>query len=393
MKAKIYKYLSYLKRIIPYFYIFLPIYIKTLFKNKTKDDIWLISERGDEARDNGYHLFKYIRTYYPEIKVYFVIDTKSSDYNKVSNYGNIIELQSKEHFEKFIYSNKLISTHMYGAAPYGKACKPFLLMMKKKVHVNLKHGMTFNNFKLNEKNIDLLICGSEREKNSYERSNEKVKKSLQALGLCRFDNLKDQSTKNERIILIMPTFRRWLEDLSRIPNSINLFKQDDYYLYWKKLLESKKLQLLLEEENVKIIFYPHYRSQKYLQEFKVKNKNIVYANKKEYDIQSLLKKSSLLITDYSSVHFDFAYMTKPVIYYQFDSDKFYKTQYKLKYTFEEAGLGPVTYNVEQIENEIIKVVKNNFIMANNYKERLKETFKYQDDKNTKRNFLAIKNLK
>ena len=34
-----------------------------------------------------------------------------------------------------------------------------------------------------------------------------------------------------------------------------------------------------------------------------------------------------MITDYSSVFFDFSYMRKPVIFYQFDEKKFRKAQY------------------------------------------------------------------
>src|SRR5699024_8577370 len=42
----------------------------------------------------------------------------------------------------------------------------------------------------------------------------------------------------------------------------------------------------------------------------------------EVDVQFLLKQSSMLITDYSSVAFDFAFLHKPVAYYQFDDHRF-----------------------------------------------------------------------
>ncbi|MEX6101942.1 CDP-glycerol glycerophosphotransferase family protein [Mammaliicoccus sciuri] len=35
----------------------------------------------------------------------------------------------------------------------------------------------------------------------------------------------------------------------------------------------------------------------------------------------LFKESKLMITDYSSVAFDFSFLEKPVIYYQFDRDR------------------------------------------------------------------------
>lgn len=36
--------------------------------------VWIVSERGSDARDNGYHFFKYIRENHPEIKAYYIIE-------------------------------------------------------------------------------------------------------------------------------------------------------------------------------------------------------------------------------------------------------------------------------------------------------------------------------
>lgn len=52
------------------------------------------------------------------------------------------------------------------------------------------------------------------------------------------------------------------------------------------------------------------------------SKEIEIAKFKDYDVQQLLIELRILITDFSSVFFDFAYMKKPVIYYQFDRDKY-----------------------------------------------------------------------
>ena len=42
----------------------------------------------------------------------------------------------------------------------------------------------------------------------------------------------------------------------------------------------------------------------------------------DIDVQKLIKESKLMITDYSSVAFDFSFLNKPVIYYQFDRNEF-----------------------------------------------------------------------
>ena len=38
-----------------------------------KKPVWLFSERGFDARDNAYHLFKWINANHPEIDSYYVI--------------------------------------------------------------------------------------------------------------------------------------------------------------------------------------------------------------------------------------------------------------------------------------------------------------------------------
>ena len=61
--------------------------------------------------------------------------------------------------------------------------------------------------------------------------------------------------------------------------------------------------------------------QRFLDEFTTCSERIIIADWKKYDVQGLLKESALLITDLSSVFMDFAYMRKPMIYYQFDMGK------------------------------------------------------------------------
>ena len=66
--------------------------------------------------------------------------------------------------------------------------------------------------------------------------------------------------------------------------------------------------------------------QKFGTVFCSKSHHIKIADEKGYDVQKLLMKAALLVTDYSSVSMDFAYMNKPIIYYQFDSSKYRENQ-------------------------------------------------------------------
>ena len=109
------------------------------------------------------------------------------------------------------------------------------------------------------------------------------------------------------------------------------FVSTDYYQHWNAVLNSEKIDKILKENNLELIFYPHRNMQKYIEEFKTNSENITIADWKQYDVQGLLKESALLITDLSSIFMDFGYMRKPMIYYQFDMEKFRKGQYQQGY--------------------------------------------------------------
>ena len=72
--------------IVKLFFTFAPAKIyKRLYK-----DIWIITEYPENARDNGYWLFKYVRENYPEKRVFYPIKRTASDYEKVAQLGNVI---------------------------------------------------------------------------------------------------------------------------------------------------------------------------------------------------------------------------------------------------------------------------------------------------------------
>jgi len=77
--------------------------------------------------------------------------------------------------------------------------------------------------------------------------------------------------------------------------------------------------------------------------------------------------SSLLITDYSNLFFDFAYLKKPIIYTQFDYEEYRKTQYKKGYfDYTIHGFGPVCYNLECTITKIISKLAGNCNLEKKY---------------------------
>ena len=81
-------------------------------KNKEKyKDLWLIAERGIDARDNAYYLFKYITANHPEINIAYAITKDSADRERVEkSFGRIINHNSFEYYDFACAVKSKIST-------------------------------------------------------------------------------------------------------------------------------------------------------------------------------------------------------------------------------------------------------------------------------------------
>lgn len=363
------------------------LYIKYYNKN-----IWLISERPNDARDNGYFLFKFIRENYPNKNVYYAINKNSVDFSKVEILDNYIEFGSFRHYIYYLAASKNISSHIGTGEPNGKLCLNLeILGVIKNKKIFLQHGITKDiiQFGLYENSkVSLFICGAKPEYDFVKKEFGYPDGGVKYLGFCRFDSLHDFRV-NKKQILLMPTWRHWLD----FEGSRNEFLESEYFKTYNELINNKEMIDFLLKEDINLVFYPHDNMQKYLKYFKSTCRNIIIANKKEYDIQQLLKESALLVTDYSSVFFDFAYMRKPIIYYQFDYERFRSNQYKEGYfVYSRDSFGPICSDTEETVNQIIQNYNNDFELNDDFYDKIESFFPLFDGDNCKRTFEAINAL-
>lgn len=378
---------------ISFFYMIKP-------KNR---NIWLFCDRPTEAKDNAYVFFEYVRKNYPNINSYYLIDKNyENDFEKVKKIGNVIEYNSLKHKIYFILSKKLLSSHRGFIEPwdYQSFKKYFLKVTPKKDFIFLQHGIIFNDVRNSlekrnpRNNLDLFICGAKVE---YDHINENygyLSEEVAYTGLARFDKLYISNEKNQ--ILLMPTWRNGIVQPSWVKKKIvsdEKFLSSEYYQRYYDLINDDELIIFLEKNDINLVFYPHYEVQQYLKYFKSKSNRIIIANKESYDVQNLLLESKLLITDFSSVFFDFAYMEKPIIYYQFDKDYFFNNHYKKGYfSYEKHGFGPITETKKDLIENIKKNIKNNFYMDEKFKKRTRNFFELKDQKNCERIFNEVVKL-
>lgn len=374
--------------------LFLTYFFKKIFKSY--DSVWIISERGYDCRDNGYHLFKYINSLNNPPKVFFIIDRNSEDYSKLTNYKNIIFRGTFKHWFYFSLSKIKISTHLMGYAPdmyIFNWLDQFNLVFGKKIFI--QHGIIYNDLPglySKNTNLDLFISGAIKEKEFISKKFGYSKEVLKHTGLCRYDSLHTTSTDfPSKNLLIMPTWRSWLQDCRNEHD----FRKTEYYIHYNNLINDLKLKKLLEDNNLNLLFYPHYEMQRFIGSFEnlYDNPRIKILSKEEADVQELLISSSLLITDYSSVFFDFMYMLKPVVFFNFDNDLFFENHYSSGYIdINDNIYGKSFPKDSDLLTEVEKIIKKDFILDLDTQKSIKEFFGLIDTSNTKRNFESILDL-
>lgn len=370
-------------------------YIYKLFNHNK--NIWIITDRTMVANDNGMHLFKYITKRNKKDDIYFAIDKKSKDYNKMKKIGKVLPYGTLKYKMYFLLSKAIISSQadawVYNA--FGKSEENYRDLFKFEF-VFLQHGVTKDDISdwLNvyDKDFSILVTTAKREYDSIVKSvnygyNENV---VKLTGFPRYDNLVSDSKKQ---IAIMPTWRKNLSGKNNVLTGIReyneQFKYSDYFTFYDKLINDKRLLDVMRKKGYNGVFVVHPSHMNNYVDF---NGNDVFKVVEGFaDYQKIFKESNLLISDFSSVPFDFAYMHKPVIYTQFDRDVFFSNHlYDEGYfSYEEDGFGPVTYNYEDSINEIINLINNECKIEKKYDDRINKFYKYNDRNNCKRVYEEI----
>jgi len=113
------------------------------------------------------------------------------------------------------------------------------------------------------------------------------------------------------------------------------------------------------------------------------------------DIYDTLGNYDLLVTDYSSVYFDYLLLDRPIIFAPFDKKEYMKNDREFYFDYDEVTPGPKVTSWDEIMDEIL-VLKMGSGIADSYaKERaaIRNRFHYyQDGKSTQRAYEAISKI-
>lgn len=359
---------------------------------------WLFMDRDVQADDNAEHLYDYIQINHPEKNIFFALTKDSHDWDRLNLKGfNLVEYGSDKHESILKSCSKVISSHADKYVTNYLGAK----MLSGRHFVFLQHGVIHNDLSdwLNQKeNIDLFVTSSPAEFNAISGDNSHykfTKKNVKLTGLPRFDKFYNAPQSDEKTLLIMPTWRANAVGKATgngyLRDYLHDFMDTEYAQHWYNVLHSETLKELSEQYNFKVIFFPHVNISPYLKLFSVPKYIEVYRHT-DMSIQELFIKSTMMITDYSSVAFDMAALGKQTLYYQFDRDEFFSGGHTLKkgyFDHYEHGFGPVVEDEDSLFISLKELLKNDGLPNELIKMRIDETFPVKDGRNCERVYHAI----
>lgn len=380
-------------------FVFLAAIIPSLFYRAylriRGEKFWLICEEAMEAQDTGWCFFKYMNEAHKEFRTVYALSRKSPMFEEAQKVGEVIDFATLKHWIYYLSAQVNISSQK-GGKPNAAICyvlEVYGILKNRRVFLN--HGVNMNdcNFVHYENSkIWLYITSSLIERDYVEKTFNYPPQSVVCTGLSRFDYLEYHG--NGKTILLMPSWRNWLKLPSKVDAEVGAeyhdFLNSQYYRTFQSFITNKRLISMLDKYDCKLLFYPHRNIQRHLHHFSTTSERIGLASEKKYKIQELLCDADIMITDYSSVCFDFAYLCKPIIYYQFDEERFRKYQYAEGYfSYRRDGFGPVCTEEDAVLDALEDAIRGR--NQEEYKRREEVFFAFHDKKNSERIYQEIMN--
>ena len=160
------------------------------------------------------------------------------------------------------------------------------------------------------------------------------------------------------------------------------FKHTKYFEIYNSLINDKRLLTTAKKYGYSIVFLIHPTLSSQVEDYDTNEYLSIIPAVSDVSYEKMLTESSLMLTDYSGIQFDFAYMKKPILYYQ---PKELPPQYtEGVYQYDTMGFGPIIDEYEEIIRALCKMIENGCKMEKKYISRVEDFFEYTDHSNCKR---------
>lgn len=369
---------------------------------------WALMDRVHDADDSGERLFRYLRDARPDINAWFVLERGVPDWHRLTQDGYGSRLIAYGGFtwkQLMVNAEHLISSHI--DVPVQNP--PDLAGLPRNWRFTfLQHGVIKDDLSnwLNSKSVDLFITSTPDEYASivgdgtpYSFTSHEVKLT----GLPRFDRQREVGNsvakKDRNLVLVAPTWRHWLTPPllrgSQRRSVYSDFLETNYAAHWMGFLWSAELARFCRSEGLRIGFLPHPNIQSVLPDLDLPG-HVLPLTFHGQDVQRTFARSAAMVTDYSSMAFNVAYIDRPVVYFQFDQREMLEGGHVGRagyFNYERDGFGPVATTVESAVDAVMGCLAGGRRGPSpEYQRRIDDTFPLRDGRCCERVTSAIERL-
>ena len=360
-------------------------------------DVLLITDRPRYGDDNGEALFRYIQRERPDLRrrTWLVLHPDAPSYPELRRTGRVVHPRSRHHRMLYINAQILFSSH--NAEVYNN---PFYPEPRERyadvtdfTFVWLQHGILMNSadsvLSRFRRGHDGVVIGGRHELAFASRPELGIGRTrLLDTGLPRFDLLHDAHSERPTL-LYMPTWRFWLVG-ERQPDGTSLplegFEDEDYYQHhapssrmpgytapWSELMRGSSC-----------CCHPTMRAYQHLYQRLASDRVIVHSPG-AIRYRDAFARGTAMLTDYSSVFADFAYLGKPVLFDHTDFERFRAEHYRHGlFDYETAAPGPVLRSLEELVAGVCELADRGFVPEPTDSARTGDMFLHRDRGNSAR---------
>lgn len=358
-----------------------------------KKRIWLTFDKFFKGGDNGEYFYKYACTRNDGITPCYVINRDSLDYTRLRNEGyKPLVNGSLKHKLYFLNASVVLETHgalhfLNGfSRPMGKFYRGLLDFSA----VTLQHGLAVQKiaYSMNRvhDNLKRYYCTSKYEVENVRHPiygyNDEFSDVIRLTGQARYDGLYN---KDKKEILISPTWRMYLAlpRTQSAPAPYNpAFKDSSYYKVYDMLIHDERLIETAREMGYSITYLLHPTVSVQYDDFDNTGYVNVVSATADTNYEQVLSEASLLVTDYSGIQFDFAFMRKPIVYYHnTEIPPHYEEGF---FSYETMAFGEICKSHKEIVELLIGYMRNDCALKDEFRARIDDFIAFDDHNNCQR---------
>ena len=359
----------------------------------SRKKIWLFFDKIYKGGDSSEYLYKYALGQKDGITKYYLLDESCPDYKRMRAEGyKPIKRGSLIHRLAFLNADIIVASNstIFAFNNYeGRKSEPIRGLIHSDTAC-VQHGMSIQKIALAQQrlrdNTRLYFCASKYEIENLSKPvyDYEGYDALKLTGVPRYDGLKD---RKEKVLLFSPTWRMnsvlpayhgesYARDYN--PN----FKETSYYKVYNGLLNDPQLLEAARKYGYRIQYVLHPLISPQYEDFTQNDLVEIIPSTGEMSYEKLFCEAALMVTDFSGVQFDFAYMRKPVVYlHHEDIPQHYEEG---TFHYRTMGFGEICHTNQELIDILCRYMEHNCEMPEEYRAHADDFFYYSDHHNCER---------